>query len=102
MTKVQFGTTVTVSVPLCLLLVLMVSFADKIGWADLAGSMTGFADGIGAAAKFDGAAGLCYWFDEANDRELLFVADSNNHRIRQIDVNTGLFSFCGPVMKLNQ
>ncbi len=50
----------------------------------LAGGPSGFADGVGAAARFDGPDGLA-----ADGAGHLYVADMSNHRIRQIDLATG-------------
>ncbi|MEO8516917.1 MAG: T9SS type A sorting domain-containing protein [Flavobacterium sp.] len=52
----------------------------------LAGSTSGFADGIGTAAKFNGSAGVAVDTDGT-----LYVADRINHRIRKI-TTTGLVS----------
>ena len=52
----------------------------------IAGSGTpGHADGVGAAAQFNGPSGLAV----SEDGKTLYVADSNNHRIRAIDLASG-------------
>lgn len=51
----------------------------------LAGSTSGFADGQGAAARFNTLHGLCW--DAAQSR--LLVADTDNHRVRSVNVSTG-------------
>ncbi len=45
--------------------------------------VAGFADGPGASALFD------FPTDIELDGDTLFVADTNNHRIRAVDVTTG-------------
>jgi sugar lactone lactonase YvrE len=52
----------------------------------LAGSTEGFAEGLGTAAKFGTTSDIC--INAANTH--LFVADSGNHRIRKIEISTGL------------
>ncbi|VVB57863.1 Right handed beta helix region [Candidatus Anstonella stagnisolia] len=49
----------------------------------VAGSTSGYANGVGAAAKFSAPRGLSY--DPAG---FLYVADEGNHRIRKIDLAT--------------
>ncbi|PIS42657.1 MAG: hypothetical protein COT24_02570 [Candidatus Kerfeldbacteria bacterium CG08_land_8_20_14_0_20_40_16] len=52
----------------------------------IAGSgAAGFADGTGSAAKFNKPFGITI----DNVGEYLYVADTNNHRIRRIKINTG-------------
>ena len=52
----------------------------------IAGSGTpGHADGVGAAAQFNGPSGLAV----SEDEKTLYVADYNNHRIRAIDITSG-------------
>ncbi len=48
------------------------------------GETSGFADGIGRAARFDSALGLAC--PKSGDR--LYVADFHNHRIRMVDLKT--------------
>src|SRR5690606_13331021 len=48
----------------------------------LAGSTAGYADGSGATAQFQSPSGL-----EVDDSGTLYVADRNNHRIRQISAD---------------
>ena len=50
----------------------------------LAGSSLGFMDGTGTAARFNQALGLC------SDGTNLYVADQGNHRIRKIEIATGI------------
>ena len=45
----------------------------------------GDADGVGAAAQFSGPTGIAL----STDGGMLFVADTSNHTIRQVDVATG-------------
>jgi sugar lactone lactonase YvrE len=52
----------------------------------LAGSTEGFADGLGTTAKFGTTSDIC--INAANTH--LFVADSGNHRIRKIEISTGM------------
>jgi sugar lactone lactonase YvrE len=52
----------------------------------LAGSTEGFAEGLGTTAKFGTISDIC--INAANTH--LFVADSGNHRIRKIEISTGL------------
>ncbi len=56
----------------------------------LAGSTSGFADGISTVAKFNGLVGLAV---NANDE--VFVADAGNNRIRKVDVNGNVTTFAG-------
>lgn len=55
----------------------------------LAGSMTGYADGIGTAAKFDTPTGLAIW------RDNLLVADSGNRRIRVVERDGTVWTLAG-------
>ncbi|MBP9110901.1 MAG: SMP-30/gluconolactonase/LRE family protein [Pyrinomonadaceae bacterium] len=55
----------------------------------LAGSMTGYADGIGTAAKFDTPTGLAIWQDK------LLVADSGNRRIRVVERDGTVWTLAG-------
>jgi len=55
----------------------------------LAGASSGFADGIGGAAKFNGPAGIA-----ADGQGVWFIADRNNHRIRRV-LPTGQVSTLG-------
>ena len=48
------------------------------------GGARGFADGSGADARFDSPQGMCFDGDRT-----LYVADAENHAIRQIDLATG-------------
>jgi sugar lactone lactonase YvrE len=56
----------------------------------LAGSEEGFADGVGAAAKFNHPRGIV--IDAWNN---LYVTDSNNHRIRKITSKGDVSTFAG-------
>lgn len=49
----------------------------------IAGSTSGYADGVGAAAKF------LYPWDVAYHGNTLFISDYGNHRIRKLDVPSG-------------
>ena len=51
----------------------------------IAGGTNGYADGVGSHAQFKFPRGL----DITSDGSTVFVADTNNRRIRQIDVYTG-------------
>ncbi len=55
----------------------------------LAGAVRGFANGSGAAAKFDTPTGLAIWHDK------LLVADTGNHRIRIVDWNGDMATLAG-------
>ena len=48
------------------------------------GGTRGFADGIGADARFDMPQGMCFDGDRT-----LYVADAENHAIREVDLTTG-------------
>jgi NHL repeat-containing protein len=48
------------------------------------GGTRGFADGIGADARFDMPQGMCFDGDRT-----LYVADAENHAVREIDVASG-------------
>jgi NHL repeat-containing protein len=48
------------------------------------GGTRGFADGIGAEARFDMPQGMCFDGDRT-----LYVADAENHAIREVDLATG-------------
>lgn len=62
------------------------SFANASDYVTtLAGSSRGYADGIGVAARFDEPTGLA--IDPYT--RLLFVADSANYVVRQIELDTG-------------
>lgn len=50
----------------------------------LAGSSSGYLDGIGTSAKFNGPTGIC--IDQYDN---LYIADSGNNKIRKIVVSTG-------------
>ncbi len=62
-------------------------------------SQNSYANGLGALARFSGASGVCL------SQGMMFVADSNNHRIRQIsfdpqpqqvaDSNLGIHNYAG-------
>ena len=54
--------------------------------SDLAGSTVGYANGAGAAARFNSPGGL------AVSGDTLYVADINNHRIRAVDIPSGVVS----------
>ncbi len=62
----------------------LVLLAGKLGG-------NGHLDGVGAAARFDQPYGVSYVSD-ASTKGSLYVADSNNHVIRKIDVATGAVS----------
>lgn len=47
-----------------------------------------FADGVGTNAAFNRPSGIVMTSDDS----LLFIADFSNHRIRQIDVSSGVVS----------
>lgn len=65
---------------------------DALVGGALVGSITaGFADGTFAEAKFDRPAGLAYHSPVAGTH-LLYVADERNHRIRRINLGTGMVS----------
>lgn len=49
----------------------------------LAGSVQGFADGSGEAAKFNFPCGMCY--DQRS--QSLLVCDGNNHKLRRVEKN---------------
>ena len=51
--------------------------------SDLAGSTAGYANGAGAAARFNSPGGL------AVSGDTLYVADISNHRIRAVDITSG-------------
>ena len=51
----------------------------------IAGSTPGYANGVGAAAQFNGPSGLAV----SEDGKTLYVADYNNNRIRAIDLASG-------------
>ncbi len=55
----------------------------------LTGSSRGFADGTGAAARFDTPTGLAMWHDK------LLVADTGNHRIRMVEPNGNTATLAG-------
>jgi len=61
-----------------------VRISDGQTWL-VAGSEEGYADGIGASAKFNDPYGL----DIDTAGQYLYVADLNNHRIRKIKISTG-------------
>ncbi|MFN2564839.1 MAG: alkyl hydroperoxide reductase [Gemmatimonadaceae bacterium] len=48
------------------------------------GGTRGFADGIGADARFDSPQGMCFGGDHT-----LYVADAENHAIREVDLISG-------------
>ncbi|MDQ3998048.1 MAG: hypothetical protein M3303_13660, partial [Gemmatimonadota bacterium] len=48
------------------------------------GGTRGFADGTGATARFDSPQGMCFDGDRT-----LYVADAENHAIRQVDLGAG-------------
>lgn len=50
----------------------------------LAGSTPGFLDATGTAAQFDGVTGI------TTDGTFVYVADGANHRIRRIEISTGV------------
>ena len=54
--------------------------------SDLAGSTAGYANGAGAAARFNSPGGL------AVSGDTLYVADISNHRIRAVDITSGTVS----------
>ena len=57
--------------------------------ATLAGSTQGFADGVGAGAKFDTPLGLAMW------GERLLVADAGNRRIRVVEADGRVWTLAG-------
>lgn len=50
----------------------------------LAGSTSGYLDAIGTAAQFDSVTGI------TTDGTFVYVADGNNHRIRRIEISSGV------------
>ena len=55
-----------------------------------AGSVKGFSDGVGTAAKFNFPATIV-----CNSNNSLFVADASNNRIRKIDINKNVTTLAG-------
>lgn len=55
----------------------------------LAGGARGFADGLGAAARFDTPTGIAFW----NGR--ILVADTGNHRIRVVEADGSTWTIAG-------
>lgn len=55
----------------------------------LAGSVKGFADGSGTAARFDTPTGIAIWNDK------LLVADTGNHRIRVVELDGRVWTLAG-------
>ena len=52
---------------------------------------TGYANGQGASARFNGPAGLCV----SMDNTIVYVADENNNRIRAIDMSGNVTTLAG-------
>lgn len=56
----------------------------------IAGSINGYVDGIGTAARFRGPGGICI-----DNNSNIYVADGNNNRIRKIAPSTEVTTFAG-------
>ncbi len=59
-------------------------------------SVTGYTNGAGNVARFNGASGICV------AQGSVFVAEINNHRIRQISFNPGTNEVAAANLNLNQ
>ena len=60
----------------------------------LAGSTSGYLDGVGSNAKFSYLQDITCFSSGTNGPVTLFLADTSNKRIRSVDATTGTILLC--------